>query len=186
MMAERVIEEIAFYLNKDPMEIRRANFYGNRGRDITPYHQKISDNITRRLMDELITSCDYTKRRAAVLAHNAKGGVIRKGIAMTPVKFGISFTATWYNQAGALVHVYKDGSVMVNHGGTEMGQGLYTKVAQIVAEGLWYRLIAGANHQDCDSECAVALCAIKDQYRVQYRVSRVWRTAGFDDGRACD
>ena len=138
--AERVIEEIAFYLNKDPMAIRRANFYGsrdknNKGRDITPYHQKVRDNIAPQLMDELVTSCDYTKRRAAVLAHNAKGGVIRKGIAMTPVKFGISFTATWYNQAGALVHVYKDGSVMVNHGGTEMGQGLYTKVAQIVAEG---------------------------------------------------
>ena len=140
MAAERVIEEIAFYLGKDPMAIRRANFYGsrdknNKGRDTTPYHQKVRDNIAPQLMDELVTSCDYTKRRAAVLAHNAKGGVIRKGIAMTPVKFGISFTATWYNQAGALVHVYKDGSVMVNHGGTEMGQGLYTKVAQIVAGG---------------------------------------------------
>ncbi len=133
--AERVIEEIAFYLGKDPMAIRRLNFYGNRGRDITPYHQKVRDNIAPQLMDELVTSCDYTKRRAAVLAHNAVGGVIRKGIAMTPVKFGISFIATWYNQGGALVHVYQDGSVMVNHGGTEMGQGLYTKVAQIVAGG---------------------------------------------------
>ncbi len=131
--AERMIEEIAYALGRDPLEIRRANFYRD-GADITPYHQRVEDNILHRLIDELEESCAYQARRSAVLDWNAKGGVIRKGIALTPVKFGISFTATWYNQAGALIHVYRDGSIHLNHGGTEMGQGLYTKVAQVVAE----------------------------------------------------
>ncbi len=131
--AERMIEEVAYALGRDPLEIRRANFYGERG-DVTPYHQTVEDNILGRLVDELETSCDYQARRARVLEFNAAKGVIRKGIALTPVKFGISFTATWYNQAGALVHVYNDGSIHLNHGGTEMGQGLYTKVAQVVAD----------------------------------------------------
>jgi xanthine dehydrogenase large subunit len=132
--AERMIEEIAYALGKDPLEIRKANFYGGDGRDLTPYHQKVEDNIMDRLIDDLEGGADYQARRKAVLEHNAKGGIIRKGIALTPVKFGISFTATWYNQAGALVHVYNDGSIHLNHGGTEMGQGLNTKVAQVVAD----------------------------------------------------
>ncbi|WP_372886423.1 xanthine dehydrogenase molybdopterin binding subunit [Shimia sp.] len=136
LAAERMIEEIAYALGKDPLEVRRANFYGGPGRDLTPYHQQVSDNIIARLVDELEDSADYQARRRAVLDHNATGGIIRRGIALTPVKFGISFTATWYNQAGALVHLYKDGSVHLNHGGTEMGQGLNTKVAQVVAEAL--------------------------------------------------
>ncbi|TVP68685.1 MAG: xanthine dehydrogenase molybdopterin binding subunit [Rhodobacteraceae bacterium] len=131
--AERMIEEVAYALGRDPLEIRRANFY-REGCDITPYHQRVEDNILTRLVDELEDSSDYQARRRKVLAFNAQGGIIRKGIALTPVKFGISFTATWYNQAGALVHVYSDGSIHLNHGGTEMGQGLYTKVAQVVAE----------------------------------------------------
>ncbi len=131
--AERMIEEIAYNLGRDPLEIRRANFYRDGG-DITPYHQRVEDNILNRLVDELEATSDYQARRKSVLEYNAKGGIIRKGIALTPVKFGISFTATWYNQAGALVHVYNDGSIHLNHGGTEMGQGLYTKVAQVVAE----------------------------------------------------
>ena len=131
--AERMIEEIAYALGRDPLEIRKANFYGVHG-DVTPYHQTVEDNIMPRIVEELEASATYQARRAAVIAHNAKGGVMRKGIALTPVKFGISFTATWYNQAGALVHVYNDGSIMLNHGGTEMGQGLNTKVAQVVAE----------------------------------------------------
>ncbi|MDP2517971.1 xanthine dehydrogenase molybdopterin binding subunit [Shimia thalassica] len=134
--AERMIEEIAYALGKDPLEVRKANFYGGEGRDLTPYHQKVEDNILDRLIAELEDSADYQTRRQEIIAHNAKGGIIRKGIALTPVKFGISFTATWYNQAGALVHIYNDGSVHLNHGGTEMGQGLNTKVAQIVAEAL--------------------------------------------------
>ncbi len=132
--AERIIEEIAFALGKDPLDIRKANFYGTDDRNVTPYHQTVEDNIVSRLVDELEDSADYRARRTAILAHNAAGGIIRKGIALTPVKFGISFTATWMNQAGALIHVYSDGSIHLNHGGTEMGQGLNTKIAQIVAD----------------------------------------------------
>ncbi|MEC8292486.1 MAG: xanthine dehydrogenase molybdopterin binding subunit, partial [Pseudomonadota bacterium] len=134
--AERMIEEIAYKLGKDPLEVRKANFYGDEtdGRNLTPYHQTVEDNIIHRVVDELEENADYQARRQAVLEHNAKGGVIRKGIALTPVKFGISFTATWYNQAGSLIHIYNDGSIHLNHGGTEMGQGLNTKIAQIVAD----------------------------------------------------
>ncbi|MFA7433918.1 MAG: xanthine dehydrogenase molybdopterin binding subunit [Gemmobacter sp.] len=136
--AERIIEEVAYALGRDPLEIRKLNFYGREddgeGRDLTPYHQQVTDNIMHRIVAELEDSADYAARRRAVQAFNAKGGTIRKGIALTPVKFGISFTATWFNQAGALVHVYQDGSVHLNHGGTEMGQGLNTKVAQVVAD----------------------------------------------------
>ncbi len=134
IVAERMMEEIAYTLGKDTLEIRKANFYGDEGRNLTPYHQKVEDNIIHRLVEELEESSDYQARRKAVLDYNAKGGVIRKGISLTPIKFGISFTATWYNQAGALVHVYNDGSIHLNHGGTEMGQGLNTKVAQVVAD----------------------------------------------------
>ena len=134
IVAERMIEEIAFALGKDPLDIRKANFYGGPGRDLTPYHQQVTDNILDRLVGELEETSDYRARRAAIIAENAKGGILRRGIALTPVKFGISFTATHYNQAGALIHVYADGSIHLNHGGTEMGQGLNTKVAQVVAE----------------------------------------------------
>ncbi|WP_137701337.1 xanthine dehydrogenase molybdopterin binding subunit [Marimonas lutisalis] len=133
IVAERMIEEIAYALGRDPLEIRKANFYRDGG-DVTPYHQVVEDNILERIVGELENSADYQARRKAVIAANAKGDIIRRGIALTPVKFGISFTATWYNQAGALVHVYNDGSIMLNHGGTEMGQGLNIKVAQVVAD----------------------------------------------------
>ena len=132
--AERMIEEIAFALGMDPLDVRKANFYGEVDRNVTPYHQTVTDNIIVRVVSELEQSADYPARRQAALDFNAKGGILRKGIALTPVKFGISFTATWYNQAGALVHVYNDGSIHLNHGGTEMGQGLNTKVAQVVAD----------------------------------------------------
>ncbi len=130
--AERIIEEIAYATGQDTLAVRRLNLYRNG--ELTPYHQPVEDQILPRLLDELEASCDYAARRQAVLDWNARGGVIRRGIALTPVKFGISFTATHFNQAGALVHVYTDGSIMLNHGGTEMGQGLHTKVAQVVAE----------------------------------------------------
>jgi xanthine dehydrogenase large subunit len=134
--AERMIEEIAYALGKDPLEIRKANFYGdhNDGRLLTPYHQEVEDNILPRLIGELESSSDYQARREAILQHNARSSILKRGIALTPVKFGISFTATWYNQAGALIHIYNDGSIHLNHGGTEMGQGLNTKVAQVVAD----------------------------------------------------
>ncbi len=134
--AERIIEEVAYAVGKDPLEIRKLNFYGDNGsgRDVTPYHQTVEDNIMPQLVAELEESSDYQARRKAVIEFNKSSKVIKKGIALTPVKFGISFTMTAFNQAGALVHVYKDGSIHLNHGGTEMGQGLYTKVAQVLAE----------------------------------------------------
>ena len=134
LAAERIIEEVAYRLGKDPLEIRKRNFYGEAPRNITPYHQTVEDNILPRLVAELEQTSDYQARRQAVLAYNTQNSGIRKGIALTPVKFGISFTATWFNQAGALIHVYSDGSIQLNHGGTEMGQGLHTKIAQIVAD----------------------------------------------------
>ncbi|MBB4301870.1 xanthine dehydrogenase large subunit [Rhodobium orientis] len=132
--AERIMEEIAYALGKDPLEVRKANFYGTGERDVTPYHQTVTDSILERIVGELEEDADYAARREAVLVHNASHRIVKKGIALTPVKFGISFTATWFNQAGALVHVYNDGSIHLNHGGTEMGQGLFVKVAQVVAD----------------------------------------------------
>ena len=133
---ERFIEEIAYALGKDPLDIRKLNFYGQpgSGRTLTPYHQEVEDNIILKLVEELEASSDYRARRQAIIEFNENSPVIRKGIALTPVKFGISFTMTAYNQAGALVHIYQDGSIHLNHGGTEMGQGLHTKVAQVVAD----------------------------------------------------
>ncbi len=132
--AERIIEEVAFATGLDPLEVRRRNLYRGEGRDLTPYHQPVEDMIAGEVMSALERSCDYRARRQAIRAFNADSPVIRRGLALTPVKFGISFTATWFNQAGALVHVYSDGTVMLNHGGTEMGQGLNVKVAQVVSD----------------------------------------------------
>jgi len=133
---EYVIDDIARKLQMDPLDVRRINFYGRRDRNITPYQQVVEDNIIEDIVDRLVTSSDYAKRRQAILDDNQDNPVLRRGIALTPVKFGISFTATHLNQAGALVHVYKDGTVHLNHGGTEMGQGLFTKVAQVTADEL--------------------------------------------------
>ncbi len=137
---ERVIDEIAHALGKDPLDIRRANFYDHIAapppllRNITPYHQVVEDCIIQDLVDELEATSSYRERRAEIRAWNATSPILKRGIALTPVKFGISFTNTIMNQAGALVHVYTDGSIALNHGGTEMGQGLNVKVAQVVAE----------------------------------------------------
>ena len=132
--AERLIEEIAFALGRDPLEVRKANLYGGKGRDTTPYGQKVKGSNLAALIGTLEADCDYWGRREDIRRFNAANPHRRRGLALTPVKFGISFTATHFNQAGALVHVYTDGSIQVNHGGTEMGQGLYTKVAQVAAE----------------------------------------------------
>ncbi len=132
--AERWIEDIAYALGKDPLEIRKANFYGTETNNITPYHQVVEDNVIHRVIADLEASSDYQARRQAILDFNRTSRVLKKGIAMVPVKFGISFTATWHNQAGALVHVYRDGSIHLSHGGTEMGQGLHIKVMQVVAD----------------------------------------------------
>jgi xanthine dehydrogenase large subunit len=134
MGIEYVIDEIARYLGKDPLEVRKLNLYGVGERDITPYHMKVEDNILDDLVGKLEGSSDYRARRQEIEAFNESSQVLKRGLALTPVKFGISFTSPPLNQAGALIHVYTDGSVHLNHGGTEMGQGLHTNVAQIVAE----------------------------------------------------
>ena len=134
MAIEHVVDEIARHLGKDPLDVRRHNFYGVGTRDETPYGMRVEDNVIHDIVDALETSSDYRRRRREIAADNAESPVLKRGLALTPVKFGISFTATHLNQAGALVHVYTDGSVQLNHGGTEMGQGLFTKVAQVVAE----------------------------------------------------
>ncbi len=131
---EHVLDEIARTLNLDPLLVRRRNLYGVGERDLTPYCMQVEDNVAPQLMQQLADSADYAGRRAEVAAFNAEHPWIKRGLALTPVKFGISFTLTHMNQAGALLHVYTDGSVMLNHGGTEMGQGLFVKVAQVVAE----------------------------------------------------
>ena len=133
---EYLIDSVARRLGRDPLDVRRANFYGVGERHVTPYGQAVVDNIVHELVDELERSSDYRARRAALAAFNATSPVLKKGLALTPLKFGISFNVNHLNQAGALVHVYTDGSVLVNHGGTEMGQGLNTKVAQVVAHEL--------------------------------------------------
>jgi xanthine dehydrogenase large subunit len=131
---ERVMDAVAAATGLDPLEVRRRNLYGGEGRNLTPYHQVVEDNVAPQLIEELAASCDYAARRREIDAFNQASPVLKKGIALTPVKFGISFTTTHLNQAGALIHLYADGSIMLNHGGTEMGQGLNTKVAQIVAQ----------------------------------------------------
>ena len=136
---EYAIDEIARKLGRDPLDVRRLNFYGSNdseGRNVTPYGQKVEDNVIAPLVDQLEASSDYRARREAMGRFNAASPILKKGLALTPVKFGISFNLPHLNQAGALVHVYADGSVLVNHGGTEMGQGVNTKVAQVVAETL--------------------------------------------------
>ncbi|HEU0067440.1 MAG TPA: molybdopterin cofactor-binding domain-containing protein, partial [Sphingomonas sp.] len=130
---ERVLDDVAARLGRDPLDVRIANLYAP-GRDTTPYGMTVADNIAPQILARLRGDARYDARRRAVAAFNAGNVVLKKGIALTPVKFGISFTTTHLNQAGALVHVYADGSIQINHGGTEMGQGLYIKVAQIVAE----------------------------------------------------
>ncbi len=136
MAIEAILGDIARHLGRDPLDVRRANFYGIETRNVTPYGTTIEDNIIDALVGELERSSDYRARRAAVAKFNTTSPVIRRGIALTPVKFGISFNATHYNQAGALVHLYIDGTVLASHGGTEMGQGLHTKIAQVVADEL--------------------------------------------------
>ena len=134
MGIENVMDEIARYLGIDPLDVRKINFYGRNDRNVTPYRMTVEDNIIHELVDELEKKSDYRERSRQVRAFNDGSRILKRGIALTPVKFGISFTATFYNQAGALLHVYRDGSIMLNHGGTEMGQGLYTKVVQVIAE----------------------------------------------------
>ncbi len=131
---EEVMDAVARELGKDPLEVRKRNYYGKTERNVTHYYQTVEHNMLEEMTAELEASAEYAKRREEIRAFNATSPILKKGLALTPVKFGISFTASFLNQAGALVHVYTDGSIHLNHGGTEMGQGLNTKVAQVVAE----------------------------------------------------
>jgi xanthine dehydrogenase large subunit len=139
---EAVIEAVAKALGRDPLDVRRANLYrdpaasGDPLSMTTPYGQAIEDFVADRILDELEAESGYRARRAEVDAFNAAHATRKRGLAINPLKFGISFTATMLNQGGALVNVYQDGTVSVNHGGTEMGQGLNTKMAQVAADGL--------------------------------------------------
>lgn len=134
MTIEMVMDDIARYLGKDPLAVRKINLYGTDDRNETHYHQKVEHNKIHELIASLEESSDYHARRESVSVFNRENTILKKGLALTPVKFGISFTVQHLNQAGALIHLYTDGTMLVSHGGTEMGQGLYTKVAQIVAE----------------------------------------------------
>jgi xanthine dehydrogenase large subunit len=133
---EQVMEIVARRVGRDPLDVRRVNFYAAPDRATTPYGQPVDDNLIQPLVQRLVDSSGYTARRAAVARFNDSSPLLKKGLALAPVKFGISFNVVHLNQAGALVHIYTDGSVLVNHGGTEMGQGLNTKVAQVVAHEL--------------------------------------------------
>ncbi|TNC50176.1 xanthine dehydrogenase molybdopterin binding subunit [Rubellimicrobium rubrum] len=152
---ERIIEHVARALGKDPVEVRRLNFYDPPGgaktgpgtgrrfggphsrpagdEQTTPYGMEVTDFILHEMTEDLLEASDFTKRREAILDWNAQSPILKKGLAYSPVKFGISFTLTHLNQAGALVNVYRDGSILLNHGGTEMGQGLHRKIMQVAA-----------------------------------------------------
>ena len=143
MAIENIIDNISRYLKKDPLEIRKKNFYQNNKKNITHYGMSIQDNVINEIFKKLEKKSNYKKRYLKIKKFNKKNKFKKKGIAITPVKFGISFTTIHLNQAGALIHVYTDGSVHLNHGGIEMGQGTHTKIAQLVANsfGLPYNLI---------------------------------------------
>ena len=140
LAAETVMDEIAFALQMDPLDVRKKNFYDSEqsagNKNITPYHQTIEHFTVPQMVEQLEVSSNYRERRIEIREYNRSSKILKKGIALTPVKFGISFTATHLNQAGALLHLYTDGTVHLNHGGTEMGQGLFIKVAQVVSSEL--------------------------------------------------
>jgi len=143
MAIENIVDNVARYLNKDPLEIRKKNFYQNNKKNITHYGMSIQDNVINEIFRKLEKKSNYKKRYLEIKKFNEKNKFKKRGIAITPVKFGISFTTIHLNQAGALVHIYTDGSVHLNHGGIEMGQGTHTKIAQLVANsfGLPYSLV---------------------------------------------
>ena len=142
MVIESILDDIARTLELDPLDVRRRNLYGAPPRDVTQYGQTVEGNRLPAIFDQLERSSDYRRRRGEVARWNATQPIIKRGLALTPVKFGISFTSTLFNQAGALLQVYTDGTVLLNHGGTEMGQGLHVKVAQVVANELGLPLSA--------------------------------------------
>jgi xanthine dehydrogenase large subunit len=136
MAIENILDNISRFLKKDPAEVRKINFYGNKDRNVTHYGMKITDNVINELFENLKIKSNYKKRSQKIKQFNQINKFKKKGIAITPVKFGISFTTIHLNQAGALVHIYTDGSIHMNHGGIEMGQGTHTKIAQLVSNSL--------------------------------------------------
>ena len=149
---ENVIEEIAAYLGIDALEVRRRNCYGGPGRDTTPYGQVVANNTLPVLIDRLAETADYDRRRDEIARSNAASRTQLRGLALTPVKFGISFTRRALNQANALVNIYLDGTIQVSTGGTEMGQGLNTKIRQIVAGRVRAAARGGPGHAGLDRE----------------------------------
>ena len=131
---ENVIQEIAIYLKKDALEVRRLNCYSHHERNVTPYGQIVQNHILPEIIDQLAKTSEYRKRMTGVEEFNRQSTTHLRGLALTPMKFGISFTTKFLNQGNALVNVYKDGTVQVSTGGTEMGQGLNTKIRQLVAD----------------------------------------------------
>jgi xanthine dehydrogenase large subunit len=133
---ENAIDKIARFLHQEPAEIRWKNFYKTENNFHTPYGQKVENNRLYLMYDKIMQSSEYVKRKKEIGLFNKENEFYKRGIALTPVKFGISFTTSFLNQAGALVNIYTDGTVLVNHGGTEMGQGLHTKILQIASAEL--------------------------------------------------
>jgi xanthine dehydrogenase large subunit len=131
---ENILDHIARTLEKDPLSVRKLNYYGKTARNMTHYGQRVEENLLAEITAELEASADYAQRRREISAFNATSPILKRGLALTPVKFGISFTASFLNQAGAMLLLYTDGSLQLNHGGTEMGQGLHSKIIQIVAQ----------------------------------------------------
>jgi xanthine dehydrogenase large subunit len=166
MVIEHILDEIARALGLDALDVRGANFYGLHSRNVTHYGQTVEDNVIGEIVHELADTSRYRERRKRIAEWNAANAIVKRGLALTPVKFGISFTATMFNQAGALLHVYSDGTVLLNHGGTEMGQGLYIKVAQVVASELGLPLsairVTGADTSKVPNTSASAASASTD------------------------
>jgi xanthine dehydrogenase large subunit len=185
---EGVIAAMGRRLGLDPLEVRKRNLYGAAPRNETHYGMVLNDNILPELIGELEQRSGYWQRREAISRFNASSAVFKKGLALTPVKFGIAYTSLPMNQGGALVHLYTDGSVHLNHGGTEMGQGLMIKVAQMVAEELQVDLervhisptstgkvpntspTAASSGTDINGEAARAACRTLKQRLVQFCV----------------
>ena len=149
--AEAMMDEIAYACRLDPLEVRKRNLYDTEKRNVTQYHQTLDAFNIPKIIDQLEAEIDYQNRRKQILQFNENNPILKKGLALTPVKFGISFTVSHLNQAGALIHLYTDGSIHLNHGGTEMGQGLMIKIVQIVAEAFQVkpeRIIVSATRTD--------------------------------------
>lgn len=191
LVAEAMMERIARATGQDPLTVRKHNLYDGKDRNTTQYGMDVEHNVLADLIERLERSSEYWARRESIAEFNQRSPIIKKGLALTPVKFGISFTAKHLNQAGALLHIYTDGSIQINHGGTEMGQGLHTKIAQIVAHefGLPVEMIevtstrtdkvpntsptAASSGTDINGKAAQNACIIVKQRLAEYFAEKV-------------